>query len=91
MINELDLSFYSDRFHEMKLEGLKQKNFVYGKNGTGKSSITEAIKNNHSTEYDIHLFDGYKRVFGENERLDAIALGEKNKEVNRLHLIGQLL
>ncbi|MFA7744784.1 hypothetical protein [Salinicoccus roseus] len=25
MINELDLSFYSDRFHEMKLEGLKQK------------------------------------------------------------------
>ncbi|WP_411843045.1 AAA family ATPase [Salinicoccus sp. HZC-1] len=81
MINELDLSFYSDRFHEMKLEGLKQKNFVYGKNGTGKSSITEAIKNNHSTEYDIHLFDGYKRVFGENERLDAIALGEKNKEV----------
>lgn len=81
MINELDLSFYSDRFHEMKLEGLKQKNFIYGKNGTGKSSITEAINNNHSTEYDIHLFDGYKRVFGENERLDAIALGEKNKEV----------
>lgn len=81
MINELDLSVYSDRFHEMKLKGLKQKNFVYGKNGTGKSSITEAINNNHSTDYDIHLFDGYKRIFGENERLDAIALGEKNKEV----------
>ena len=37
MITELVLP--QDRFSKTKLSDIKKKNFIFGKNGTGKSSI----------------------------------------------------
>lgn len=79
MIEEICLP--EDRFKDNKLEGLKRKNFIYGKNGTGKSSITEAISNQYSDNYDIHIFQGFQSVVSENGELNAISLGEVNSEI----------
>lgn len=42
MITELELP--QDRFNVVKLKDIKKKTFIYGKNGTGKSSIVECIQ-----------------------------------------------
>ena len=58
MITELQLP--SDRFFNATYSGLKQKNFIYGKNGTGKSTLSAAIMGNPNyevTKGEI-LFDG---------------------------------
>ena len=78
MINSIDLSNYEFAFSDSQLDGLKSKNFIYGKNGTGKSSLVDAIKEQYSGEYDIKVFDGWSGIIKENDYLDAIALGEIN-------------
>ena len=78
MINSIDLSNYEFAFSDSQLDGLKRKNFIYGKNGTGKSSLVDAIKEQYSGEYDIKVFDGWSGIIKENDYLDAIALGEIN-------------
>lgn len=78
MITEILLP--SDRFSIQKLDNLKQKNFIYGKNGAGKSSITEAIREQYGATYDVRIFQGFNSV-ADNERLDAISLGAENAEL----------
>lgn len=78
MINEINLSAYQDRFSVSSISNIRKKNFIFGKNGTGKSTISQAILEQFSDEYDVRIFDGYNGIFGENERLDAIALGKKD-------------
>lgn len=80
MINTIDLSNYNYVFSDSELTDLKRKNFIYGKNGTGKTSLVMAIKDQYSEEYDIKIFDGWQGVIKESEYLDAIALGEKNAD-----------
>ena len=41
MIENIELPI--DRFSTNRLDNLKLKNFIYGKNGTGKSSIATCI------------------------------------------------
>lgn len=41
MIEELKLPDYI--FSDTKLKNLKRKNFIYGRNGTGKSSISKLL------------------------------------------------
>lgn len=84
-----------DRFFEEKLTGLKRKNFIYGKNGTGKSSITEMIAEQYSNEKKIFIFQGFKSVIAENGSLNAISLGDVNSklqpEIEKQHeKIGEL-
>jgi wobble nucleotide-excising tRNase len=79
MISEIILS--QDRFFEEKLTGLKRKNFIYGKNGTGKSSITEMIAEQYSNDKDIFIFQGFKSVIAENGNLNAISLGDVNSKL----------
>lgn len=78
MIESIDLSNYEFAFSDPQLGGLKRKNFIYGKNGTGKSSLVDAIKEQYSEDYNIKVFDGWSGIIKENDYLDAIALGETN-------------
>ncbi|EMB86301.1 AAA family ATPase [Streptococcus mutans] len=77
----LEINLPQDRFQAIKLEGLKQKNFIYGKNGTGKSSITKAIDEQYSNSYDVRIFQGFDSIVDENTNLNAIALGTENVEL----------
>lgn len=79
MISEVLLP--EDRFVDKKLKDLKRKNFIYGKNGTGKTSITEMISNQYSESHNINIFQGFHRILEENGGLNAIALGKKNAEL----------
>lgn len=58
-------------------------NFIYGRNGTGKSSLAESIKNQLDDPRRVFLFQGFESVIGKNEKLNAIILGEANVEINR--------
>lgn len=78
MINTINLSNYSFAFFNSELTDLKRKNFIYGKNGTGKSSLVKAIKEQYSDDYDIRVFDGWRGIIKQNNYLDAISLGEIN-------------
>ena len=79
MIEELNLPGYI--FSDIKLKNLKRKNFIYGRNGTGKSSISKAIYEEYKEEYDIRIFYGGESFIYESESLDAIALGSTNTAV----------
>ncbi|UXR50037.1 AAA family ATPase [Staphylococcus simulans] len=82
MISEVKLP--SDRFIDEKITGFKRKNFFYGKNGTGKSSITQEIINQYSESQTVLVFQGFKSVIAENGKLNAISLGNKNSELQPL-------
>ena len=78
MITELQLP--SDRFIDTTYSGLKQKNFIYGKNGTGKSTITQTISDSFHDTHDVRIFQGFDSV-AENSVLNAISLGKENASI----------
>ena len=78
MITELQLP--SDRFFNTTYRGLKQKNFIYGKNGTGKSTITQTIFDSFHATHDVRIFQGFDSV-AENSVLNAISLGKENASI----------
>lgn len=82
MITSINLP--NDRFEESVLKDIKAKNFIYGKNGTGKTSISHAILEQYKHEYDIHLFEGFNSVVSDNHILNAISLGTQNASVQPL-------
>lgn len=62
---EIDLSNYYEndcKFAEnsKKFSLSKKINFIFGKNGTGKSTIKEAIRNKYGEEYNVCIFEGYE-------------------------------
>lgn len=79
MITELELP--KDLFSQPKLSNLQLKNFIFGKNGTGKSSITKCIEEQYSEKYDVRVFQGFERIIRENEGLNSIALGSENVKI----------
>jgi wobble nucleotide-excising tRNase len=82
---KINLSAFTERFAENSREFSisKKVNFVFGKNGTGKSTIAKTIKEQFSDDYTVCVFDGFEDIVGENHRLDAIALGTENAEIQR--------
>lgn len=79
---------------------LKHKNFIFAKNGSGKSTFSELIQQQFKQTHDIQLFQGLEKYFAENSRLDAFALsvnaGENEKlisetEVEKLDIERKLL
>lgn len=82
MIKQISLP--DDRFEDEKMVDLKRKNFIFGKNGTGKTSIVEAILKQYDNEYDIRVFQGFESVLSDNGELNAITLGEINTELQPL-------
>lgn len=79
----IDLEMFPNRFapENKKLQFQKNVNFIFGKNGTGKTTITDTIREQMSSSYQVFIFDGYERILGENKRLDAVALGKENAEI----------
>lgn len=81
MITSVDLSQLNYAFNaDTSLENLKRVNYFYGKNGTGKSSLVRAIKNQYGNDYNVQVFSGSNSLIFKNENLDAISLGQENAE-----------
>jgi len=72
-----DFKFFED--DELNID--KKVTFVYGKNGTGKSSIVKAIKKLNN-EYKVEVFDGFDNIIDENKRLNAVIIGVENVDIN---------
>lgn len=68
-------------FNEIKFD--KKVNFIFGKNGCGKSTIARLIKEQRNN-YDVRIFQGFESVVSENNTLDTVILGEENTEINQI-------
>ncbi|MGX7041514.1 AAA family ATPase [Leuconostoc lactis] len=60
-------------FNDANLE-LANKNFIFGKNGAGKSTLVQLIKDQMSESYNVYAFQGFSKLLGTNENLDAFSL-----------------
>lgn len=59
----------------------KQVTYIYGKNGTGKSTIAEKLKE-YNGDYDINVFQGFDNIISENHKLNGVVLGTSNVEID---------
>lgn len=64
----------SKLFSDNELEINEKVCFIFGKNGTGKSTLVSLFKEQISN-YDVNIFNGFDGVIGENKKLNAIVLG----------------
>ena len=84
MALKINLSNHADKFasgsHEITLD--KRVNFIFGKNGTGKTTIADEICAQMADRYDVRIFKDFEGI-AENERLDAVALGKENAEIQK--------
>jgi wobble nucleotide-excising tRNase len=79
---KIDLSTHPTRFQltSTQLYVSKRVNFIFGKNGTGKTTITDELKSQFSGEYNVCVFKDFEGV-AENNRLNAVALGAENADI----------
>ena len=85
MTIKIDLSLQEYPVFDIKEEnqvGLSEVNFIFGKNGSGKSSLCELINKQYGTdnEYDVYIYTGMQDLLID-DKLGTIVLGEENKEV----------
>lgn len=69
-------------FSNSDIEFDKPINFVFGKNGTGKSTITNLVNEQYGDSLDIRVFQGFDSIIGEDKKLNAVTLGEENTSIN---------
>lgn len=69
--------------NEEMLVDNKRNIYIYGKNGTGKSTISNLIKEQNQEEFDIRLFNGFESIVSGNKELKSISLGEKNVSIQK--------
>ncbi len=81
---KISLSHHPDKFSQISKEFtlLKKVNFVFGRNGTGKTTISDELLSQLSTDYDVCVFKDFDGVV-ENDRLNAVALGTKNAKIQK--------
>lgn len=60
----------------------KKITFVLGKNGTGKTTLTDVLAK-QTANYDVSVFKGFDNIIDDNKRLNAVVLGEENTIINR--------
>ena len=77
---ELKVNLKNNTFKSSNIVFDKTINFIYGRNGSGKSTLTKLIQEQYSDNYDIKVFNGSEEI-SNSEYLDAIALGEENKQI----------
>lgn len=80
-----DVSIYDDglnRFEDKEIDFSKSINIIYGKNGTGKSSICSLMEKQWRDE-EVCIFRGFNDLLSEDKRLNAIVLGEDNSKINK--------
>lgn len=68
-------------FEDENIEFDKPVNFVFGKNGTGKSTITKLIKE-QNTDKDVRVYQGVNSVAVDG-KLNSVILGEENTVAQR--------
>lgn len=80
----INLSHHTDKFIEgtCNLIISKKVNFIFGKNGTGKTTVANEIHTQLSDSYDVRVFKDFDGVV-ENERLNAVALGTTNVAIQK--------
>lgn len=83
---KLDSKIFNDE--EMVVNNIKSHKktrniYVYGKNGTGKSTISTSIKDQNQDDFDIKLFNGFESIVSGNNELKSISLGEKNVSIQK--------
>lgn len=88
----LHLNLPTNIFNNSGIDFEKEKNiYIYGPNGTGKTTISKKILSQWNIDYDVRLFNGFDSIVGENNELNAISLGEENasiqKQINEKKLI----
>ncbi|QOD85566.1 AAA family ATPase [Weissella viridescens] len=81
MLKEINLP--ESRFSDPKIEGLRRVNYIFGKNGTGKSTITRDIYEQQNEEFNVQIFQGFSNIIAENKELNAISLGEQNTDITK--------
>lgn len=69
-------------FDSNEIDFDKKITFVFGKNGTGKSTITGELRKLLPT-YEVSVFQGFSNLIDENKRLNAVVLGEENAAISR--------
>ncbi|MCM1537866.1 MAG: AAA family ATPase [bacterium] len=74
-------------FEDDELNLNKRITFIYGKNGTGKSTLAQIIKE-QCKEYDVQVFQGFENIIDANKRLNAVVLGEENVAI--AHQVAEL-
>lgn len=80
---EVNLSEHSDVFNDDAIVFEGDINFVYGENGTGKTTIATEINSQFSNKYNVCEFKDFTNLVGENGRLNAISLGQINAELQK--------
>lgn len=60
----------------------KKISLVFGKNGTGKSTLASLFQE-QAEIYDIRCFQGFDGIVGEDKKLNAVILGVQNNEIDR--------
>lgn len=69
-----------DTENEKKVFNLsKSKNIIFGRNGTGKSTLCKLIEEQFSNEYNVHIFSGFDGLVVDN-KMNALVLGKETKE-----------
>lgn len=81
---KIDLSNHADKYASgsLELDITKKVNFIFGKNGTGKTTIANEIAGKLDGQYAVHVFKDFDGV-AINERLDAVAIGTENAEIQK--------
>lgn len=79
---DIDLSM-ANLFHNDNVKFKKRAVFIYGHNGTGKSTLTKLIKKQLQNEYNVSIFQGFDNLIDKDEQLEAVILGKENVEINK--------
>lgn len=74
------------KLFKQKSVKLKHKNFIFARNGSGKSTFSELIKQQFEQTHNVQIFQGLEKYFGENDRLDSFALAVDASE-NEKHIL----
>lgn len=86
MITELSLNGYGCFAYHAKAMDLKRINFIYGRNGVGKSSFVKALKKRaQDQKISLHIFDTdfLKRNLLIEDKLNGILLGKKDVDIQK--------
>ncbi|MBE5891575.1 MAG: hypothetical protein E7282_11515, partial [Lachnospiraceae bacterium] len=78
---EIDLTAVS-LFESNSLDLDKKVTFILGKNGTGKTTMTDVLSE-QTANYDVSVFKGFENIIDDNKRLNAVVLGEENAAINK--------
>lgn len=79
---EIDLSM-ANLFRNDNVKFEKRALFIYGHNGTGKSTLTKLIEKQLQNEYNVSIFQGFDNLIDKDEQLEAVILGKENVEINK--------